>query len=101
MRQCHTEEAIAKRVETITGRVRKEHAEAMTGRKHMNKDGEYKMVKTKHQDKYLKDGWVFGAQKTAKVLKERICPHCGKIGKGPNMTRYHFDNCKVKGEANE
>lgn len=22
------------------------------------------------------------------------CPHCGKIGKGPNMTRYHFNNCK-------
>jgi|AntAceMinimDraft_18_1070375.scaffolds.fasta_scaffold06790_1 group I intron endonuclease len=26
-------------------------------------------------------------------LKERKCPRCGKIGKGPNMTRYHFDNC--------
>ena len=22
------------------------------------------------------------------------CPHCGKVGKQPNMTRYHFDNCK-------
>lgn len=21
------------------------------------------------------------------------CPHCGKSGKGGNMTRYHFDNC--------
>jgi len=27
-------------------------------------------------------------------LKETECPHCKKIGKGPNMTRYHFDNCK-------
>ena len=26
----------------------------------------------------------------------RICPHCGLSGKGPNMTRYHFDNCKGK-----
>lgn len=26
------------------------------------------------------------------------CPHCGKIGRGPNMTRYHFDNCKEKHE---
>jgi hypothetical protein len=24
----------------------------------------------------------------------RVCPHCQKIGGGPNMTRYHFDNCK-------
>lgn len=22
------------------------------------------------------------------------CPHCGLSGKGPNMTRYHFSNCK-------
>jgi group I intron endonuclease len=25
----------------------------------------------------------------------RICPHCGKEGKGGNMTRYHFENCKA------
>lgn len=24
----------------------------------------------------------------------KICPHCGKEGKGGNMVRYHFDNCK-------
>lgn len=24
----------------------------------------------------------------------RTCPHCGLEGKGANMTRYHFDNCK-------
>ena len=24
----------------------------------------------------------------------KACPHCGVIGKGSNMTRYHFDNCK-------
>jgi hypothetical protein len=24
------------------------------------------------------------------------CPHCGLVGKGGNMTRYHFDNCKMK-----
>jgi hypothetical protein len=26
----------------------------------------------------------------------RTCPHCGVTGKGANMTRYHFDNCKGK-----
>jgi len=25
----------------------------------------------------------------------RTCPHCGRVGGGPNMTRYHFDNCKL------
>ena len=24
------------------------------------------------------------------------CPHCGLEGKGANMTRYHFDNCKQR-----
>lgn len=26
----------------------------------------------------------------------RTCPHCGLVGKGANMTRYHFDNCKKR-----
>jgi hypothetical protein len=28
--------------------------------------------------------------------KTVTCPHCGLVGKGPNMKRYHFDNCKKK-----
>lgn len=32
---------------------------------------------------------------TSNVLIEYCCPHCGKIGKGPRMPKYHFDNCKV------
>lgn len=24
---------------------------------------------------------------------EVVCPHCGSSGRGPNMSRYHFDNC--------
>lgn len=27
---------------------------------------------------------------------ERICPHCGTKGKGGNMLRYHFNECKFK-----
>lgn len=26
------------------------------------------------------------------------CPHCGKIGSLGNMTRWHLDNCKLKGK---
>jgi hypothetical protein len=41
------------------------------------------------------------AKKGKKLSSPRICnvyecPHCGKIGKGPNMKRYHFNNCKRK-----
>lgn len=28
--------------------------------------------------------------------QEQKCPHCGKIGRGGNMKRYHFDLCKEK-----
>ena len=52
---------------------------------------------------------IFGVEK-AKIIKEtmsknrkgkphnlieKICPHCGLKGRGPNMTRYHFDKCKA------
>lgn len=30
--------------------------------------------------------------------QEHTCPHCKKIGKGPGMKRYHFDNCKAKNQ---
>lgn len=26
---------------------------------------------------------------------DRQCPHCSKVGAGPNMTRYHFKNCRA------
>ena len=31
-----------------------------------------------------------------RVFPIQECPHCLKNGAGPNMTRYHFDNCKMK-----
>lgn len=35
-----------------------------------------------------------GRTNYSKVQLEVECPHCHKLGKGPNMTRYHFDKCK-------
>jgi hypothetical protein len=32
----------------------------------------------------------------ARIQKEYMCPHCGKVGRGNGMLRYHFDNCKIK-----
>lgn len=31
---------------------------------------------------------------THNFIIERTCPHCSLTGRGPNMLRYHFDNCK-------
>jgi hypothetical protein len=31
----------------------------------------------------------------SKTLNLVTCPHCGKSGKGGNMTRYHFDKCQT------
>lgn len=39
--------------------------------------------------------WMTG--RTWKCV-ERTCPHCGTIGRGGNMLRYHFENCKQKGK---
>ena len=35
-----------------------------------------------------------GRKFPGRTYPERECPHCGKVGKGPSMSRYHFDNCK-------
>lgn len=37
-------------------------------------------------------GNTLGNAKPKLVL---TCPYCGKEGKQPNMTRYHFSNCKI------
>ena len=34
--------------------------------------------------------------KKGKTHKLVTCPHCGLVGRGGNMTRYHFDNCSKK-----
>lgn len=34
-----------------------------------------------------------------KIQKKVKCPHCSKSGGQSNMTRYHFDNCKLKSQG--
>jgi len=31
-----------------------------------------------------------------RIFKTAECPHCNKSGRINNMTRYHFNNCKLK-----
>lgn len=41
------------------------------------------------------------SQKRRGIIQKKIqCPHCGKVG-GTTMYRWHFDNCKMKGNVNE
>lgn len=35
------------------------------------------------------------AANNGRSFPTQTCPHCLKNGAGPNMTRYHFDNCKT------
>lgn len=43
--------------------------------------------------------WNSGRKASEKTLeklrKQSECPHCGKIGRGSAMNRYHFNNCKM------
>jgi hypothetical protein len=50
----------------------------------------------KDDPKYLSGEYVFHSKNDSRTLKLVKCPHCGKEGKGGNMTRYHFINCKFK-----
>lgn len=65
----------------------------MKGRKHKGSTIELmKISNTESRTKEVRDK----ISNTMKSKSSLICPHCGKVGKGNVMFRYHFDNCKVK-----
>lgn len=75
---------------SIRNKRAKSISKALTGKKYGPRSQEFK----DHMSKLL-SGRSYG-KGIKHNLKEKTCPHCSKIGKGPNMSRYHFDNCKVK-----
>lgn len=88
----------------LTGKKRPEHSKLLTGRKqsedHIGKraDALRGNPKTKkHRDN------ISNAKKGKKLEIKRVyrsvtCNYCGTEGKGPNMSRYHLENCKHKGK---
>lgn len=44
----------------------------------------------------IPEGWRKGRIIKTMKREKKTCPHCGLTGAGPNMVRYHFDNCKDK-----
>jgi len=88
---------------THTEEVRKQISEKLKGRVSTNKDKElsetHRENLSKAQKEWLKHNEHPNKGRTWKHKKKReytevACPHCGKRGKGPNMNRYHFENCK-------
>jgi len=65
----------------------------MYGKSHWyNKTEQEKQVIKKKTSESLKKTYALNPRTYEKVQ----CPHCGKIGGKPGMTRYHFNNCKFK-----
>lgn len=68
----------------------------MYGKKKMDiliqKYGEEKAIKLEIERRNKLSKSLSGKNKS---FKSKKCPHCGKEGKGPNMSRYHFNNCKL------
>jgi hypothetical protein len=63
-----------------------------------NKLGPSEETKEKQREAKLKNPTKYWLGKSRKGMKQNHptheCPHCGKIGKGSAMFKWHFDNCK-------
>lgn len=53
-------------------------------------------MKNKSIERRKKDAELITARNKITNSIEYICPYCNKIGKGPNMKRYHFNKCKLR-----
>lgn len=111
-----TEEERFKCGSAFRGKKRPEHAISMTGKNNprFGKSEHTHGIKKRAQDLRGKS-WeeFYGIEKAKRMRAEQserlsgiphkllqvTCPHCNLIGKGPNMTRYHFDKCKISPRA--
>lgn len=65
----------------------------MYGKKHTEE------TKAKFKERKTVKYWIgktFSEEHKAKLRIEKECPHCGLIGKGSAMNRWHMDNCKKR-----
>ena len=99
----HTDKVKLKISEANKGRIiseetRKKISEAKSGVKRTKFSEEWRRKisegnKGRKMTKQSKDKLI--TTKTGMKYKESVCPHCNKKGRGGNMKRYHFDNCKL------
>ena len=95
------------------GKSRSDHSEKMSGENNpmFGKNDHTHGIKKYSNNNLNKTYEEIHGEEFAKEIKTKLsnihkgkkknwniveCPYCNKIGKGPNMTRYHFDNCKNK-----
>lgn len=72
-----------------------EHAHGIINRARDNSGKTYDEIFGEKRSKELRKK-LSEVQKGKKHnLKVKTCPHCLFVGRGPNMARYHFDNCKL------
>lgn len=71
---------------TLTEEWKRRIGEAGKGRLHT---AEYKVFMSNQKSSY----WA-KKRESGELYPVRVCPNCSTAGKGPNMSRYHFDNCK-------
>jgi hypothetical protein len=97
MKKAHANKTLTQEHKDNIGKSVTGELNGMYGKKH---NDEAKLIFSKtHKGKIpWNKGLIMPEDYSGKirVLKVVICPHCNLIGKGGNMTRYHFDNCKQK-----
>lgn len=65
----------------------------------LNKSSESKLKQSEGIKKYQLQAWsdpIIKEERSKSMRKpklEQVCPHCGKIGRGGIMKKWHFDNC--------
>jgi group I intron endonuclease len=101
--EWHTKNTNGFKGKTHKKEVRRKLSQNAIGRISPNKDKQlsdvHKNNLSKAQKEWLKNNTHPNLGKTWKHSKKRdykqvTCIYCGKVGKGPNMNRYHFSNCK-------
>jgi hypothetical protein len=57
-----------------------------------------KKISDSHKGKIVTEETKFAMRKPKRKI---VCPHCNMLGGSNNMYRWHFNNCKLKGNNNE
>ena len=79
-----------KRMSEINSKKSSGQLNPMYGKSHWynKKESEKQIIKKKTSESLKKTYRL-----KPRIYDKVVCPHCGKIGGKPGMTRYHFDNC--------
>lgn len=84
---------LSNKTKKVLSEMRKAEKNPFYGKTHTDE------TKAKFKNRKPNKYWLgkkFKDEHKAHLFIERICPHCGKTGKGNAMIRYHMDNCKSK-----